>query len=197
MATKRNKSHHNNHGATKYSHGDSKGSHLDHKKNARCRYCVKKGHYKKECQTKENDVKSGKLKKDSPKQHVNIVNIKEDDNTFVVPLSLLESNGTWFIDSNASQHMTRQRPWFSRFKSLYGSGNVSLGDERELPIKGNGSIPFDFPHGGSLDLHDNLHVEGLRRNLISVNKLRNQKFHINFDDKADVWTISKDGMSFT
>ena len=43
MVTKRDKSHHNNHGDIKYSHGDSKGSHSDHKKNARCRYCGKKG----------------------------------------------------------------------------------------------------------------------------------------------------------
>ena len=53
---------HNNHG--EYSHGDSKGSHSDHKKIARCRYCGKKGHYKKECRAKERDVKLGKLKKD-------------------------------------------------------------------------------------------------------------------------------------
>ena len=49
MATKKDKSHHNNHGDTKYSHGDSKSSHSDYKKNARCRYCGKKGHYEKEC----------------------------------------------------------------------------------------------------------------------------------------------------
>ena len=143
------------------------------------------------------DVKLGKLKKEFPKQHANAVNTEDDDNAFVAALSVLESNGTWFIDSGASQHMTGQRLWFSRFENLHGSGNVFLGDERELPIKGKGSIPFDFPHGGSLDIPDILYVEGLRRNLISVSKLRDQKFHINFDDKADVWTISKDEMSFT
>ena len=75
MVTKRDKSHHNNHGDIKYSHGDSKGSHSDHKKNARYRYCGKKGHYEKECRVKERSVKS-----------------------------VLESNGTWFIDSGASTH---------------------------------------------------------------------------------------------
>ena len=88
------------------------------------------------------DVKLGKLKKEFPKQHANAINTEDGDNAFVVALSVLESNGTWFIDSGASQHMTGQRPWFSRFENLHGSGNVSLGDERELPIKGKGSIPF-------------------------------------------------------
>ena len=92
--------------------------------------------------------------------------------------------------------MTKQRPSFLRFENLIGSKNVSLGDERELPIKGKGSISFDFPHGGFLDILDILYVKGLCRSLISVSKLRDQKFHINFDDKVDVWTISKDEMSF-
>ena len=131
MAIKRDKSHHN-------LHGDSKRSHLDHKKNARYRYCSKKGHYEKECRTKVRDVKSRKLKEDSPKQHVNAVNTKEDDNAFVVALSMFESNGTWFIDSGTFQHMIGQRPWFSRFENLYGSENVFLGDEWELPIKKKG-----------------------------------------------------------
>ena len=195
MATKRDKLHHNNYGDTKYSYGDSKGSHSDHKKNARCRYCGKKGDYEKECRAKERDVKLGNLKKDFPKQHANAVKTEEDDNAFVVALSLLESNGTW--TRGASQHMTRQRLWFIRFENLYGSGNVSLGDKLELPMKGKGSIPFDCPHGGSLNILDILYVEGLGKNLILVSKLRNQKFHINFNYKADVWTISKDEMSFT
>ena len=71
----------------------------------------------------------GKLKKDFPKQYANVVNTEEDNNAFVVTLSVLESNSTWFIDSGASQYMTEQRPWFSRFENLYGSMNVSLGDK--------------------------------------------------------------------
>ena len=65
-------------------------------------YCGKKGHYEKECRTKERNVKSRKLKEDSPNQHANVVSTKEDDNAFIVVLSMLESNSTWFIDSGAS-----------------------------------------------------------------------------------------------
>ena len=43
------------------------GSSHDHKKDAKCRYCGKKGHYERECRTKEKDRKSGKLKKTSKK----------------------------------------------------------------------------------------------------------------------------------
>ena len=39
---------------------------------------------------------------------------------------------------------------------------------------------FDFPHGDSLDIPDILYVEGLRRNLISVSKLRDQKISHQF-----------------
>ena len=189
MVTKKDKSYN-------HSHGESKSSH-DHKKNAKCRYCGKKGHYEKECRTKERDFKSGKLKKSFQKNQANTVKTEEDDTAFVAALSASVSSDMWYLDSGASQHMTGCRAWFSKYENLSLSRTVTLGDDRDLVIKGKGSIPFQFLHGDCMDVQDILHVEGLRKNLISLSKLRDQRYRITFDDVADIFTFTKDGISFS
>ena len=89
-----------------HSHGESKSSH-DHKKNAKCRYCGKKGHYERECRSKERDLKSGKQKKGSQKNQANTAKVEENDTAFVAALFALESNDIWYLDLGASQHMDR------------------------------------------------------------------------------------------
>ena len=92
--------------------------------------------------------------------------------------------------------MTGCKAWFSTYENLSLSRTVTLGDDRDLVIKGKGLIPFLFLHGDRMDFQDILHVEGLRKNLISLSKLRDQKYHITFDDVADIFTFTKDGISF-
>ena len=147
-----------------HSHGESKSFH-DHKKNAKCRYCGKKGHYERGCWSKERDLKSGKQKKGSQKNQANTVKAEENDTTFVAALSASESNDIWYLDLDASQHLTGCKAWFSTYENLSLSRTVTLGDDRDLVIKEKGSIPFLFLHGDRMGVQDILHVEGLRKTL--------------------------------
>ena len=48
-----------------------------------------------------------------------------------------------------------------------------------------------------MDIQDILHVEGLFRKLISLSKFKDQRYHIIFDDVADLFTFSKTDISFS
>ena len=189
LTTKKDKSYN-------HSFGESKSSH-DHKKNAKCKYCGKQGHYEKECRSKERDLKSGKSKKGFQKNHANTVKAEEDDTTFVTALSTSLSSHIWYLDSGASECMTAYRTRFSKYENLTLSRTITLRDDRELVIKGKGSIPFQFLQGDCMDVQDNLDVQCLRRNLISLRKLRNQRYHITFHDVADIFIFSKNNISFS
>ena len=73
----------------------------------------------------------------------------------------------------------------------------TLRDDRDFVIKGKDSIPFQSLQGDCMDVQDILHIEGLRRNLISLSKLRDQRYHITFGVVADIFTFSKNGTSFS
>ena len=172
-------------------HNDAGNSH-DHKKNAKCRYCGKKGHYERECRTKEKDKKSGKLKKPFQKQQANTVDKKdqEDGSVFVAALSVTMSDKEWYIDSGASQHMTGIRSWFSTYENIPLGPKVYLGDDTGLAIKGKGNISFQFPNNVRKDVHDILHVQGLAKNLLSVSKMTDQGYEVSF--KADTCLMKRD-----
>ena len=169
------------------------GSSYDHKKNAKCRYCGKKGHYERECRTKEKDKKLGKLK-NFQKQHANTVDKKDstqkDESVFVAALSVTMSDKEWYIDSGASQHMTGHRSWFSSYENLPSGPKVYLGDDTGLAIKGKGKISFQLPNKVRKDVHDILHVEGLAKNLLSISKMTDQGYEVSF--KADTCLMKRD-----
>jgi transposase InsO family protein len=162
---------------------NSTGSSNDYKKDAKCRYCGKKGHYERECRTKEKDRKSGKLRKTFQKEQAHTVDKKDrrdDESVFVAALSVTISDKEWYIDSGASQHMTGNRSWFSSYENLPQGPKVYLGDDTALAIKGKGKISFQFPNNIQKDVHDILHVEGLAKNLLSVSKMTDQGYEVNF-----------------
>ena len=73
------------------------------------------------------------------------------------------------------------KAWFSTYENLISlSRTVTLGDDRDLVIKGKGSIPFLFLHGDRMDVQDILHVEGLRKDLIFFEQVERPKvsYHV-------------------
>jgi len=47
-----------------------------------------------------------------------------------------------------------------------------------------------------MDVQDILRIDGLRKNLISLNKLRNQIYHMTLDDVLDVFTFTKENILY-
>jgi hypothetical protein len=46
----------------------------------------------------------------------------------------------WITDSGASRHITRRRDWFSEYRVLTNGGTISLGDNKECKIVGEGTV---------------------------------------------------------
>ena len=48
-----------------------------------------------------------------------------------------------------------------------------------------------------MNVQEILHIQGLRRKLISFSTLKDQRYHITFDDVADIFMFSKNDISFS
>ena len=81
----------------------------------------------------------------------------------------------WYLDSGCSRHMTGDRSLFKVFESKKG-GNVTFGDGSKSQIKGKGIISLP----GLLDIANDLYVEGLRVNLLSISQICDQDFMVLF-----------------
>ena len=102
---------------------------------------------------------------------------QKDESVFVAALSVTMNDKEWYIDSGASQHMTGNRSWFSSYDNLPLSPKV-----------------YPTSKQGSECVHDILHVEGLAKNLLSVSKMTDQGYKVNF--KADTCLMKCDNTIF-
>ena len=75
----------------------------------------------------------------------------------------------WYLDSDCSRHMTRDRSLFNVFESMKG-GNITFGDGSKSQIERKGIISLP----GLPDIANVLYVEGLRVNLLSISKIRSR-----------------------
>ena len=75
----------------------------------------------------------------------------------------------WYLDSDCSRHMTRDRSLFKVFESMKG-GNITFGDGSKSQIERKGIISLP----GLPDIANVLYVEGLRVNLLSISKIRSR-----------------------
>ena len=75
----------------------------------------------------------------------------------------------WYLDSDCSRHMTRDRSLFKVFESMKG-GNITFGDGSKSQIERKGIISLP----GLPDITNVLYVEGLRVNLLSISKIRSR-----------------------
>jgi hypothetical protein len=74
---------------------------------------------------------------------------------------------TWLMDSGCSQHMIRNKKWFSILTPLSHKECVTFGDDKKGKVLGTGVIKVnDF-----FTLNDVALVDRLRYNLLSVSQL--------------------------
>ena len=77
---------------------------------------------------------------------------------------------TWLLDSGATFHMTPNKAWFSDY-STDVSGTVQLGNRQDCNIAGTGEVPIRLPNGNTLMLHQVRRVPDLKRSLVSIGML--------------------------
>jgi len=81
----------------------------------------------------------------------------------------------WYLDSGYSKHMTRDA---SKFVSvtLIQEGHVTYGDNNKGNILGKGTIGNE----NSFLIHDVLHVEGLKHNVLNISQLCDRGYQVTF-----------------
>ena len=52
------------------------------------------------------------------------------------------SNEVWYVDSDASNHMTCHKEWFSYLEKPMEAGVVATGDDTPHPIANVGEVPL-------------------------------------------------------
>ncbi|GJT41414.1 hypothetical protein Tco_0941279 [Tanacetum coccineum] len=77
----------------------------------------------------------------------------------------------WLFDTGATFHMTARREWFHQYKPIFGGGSVYNCNDHELKIIGIGSIMVKMHDGTLRTIRDVRHVEGLKKNLLSLGQL--------------------------
>ncbi|KAF5451064.1 hypothetical protein F2P56_031363, partial [Juglans regia] len=106
------------------------------KKNVKCHYCHKFGHYKNECPKLKN--------REDGTSSSNAVSVADDrSNDLDLVLAISDSNSRfsdkWVMDSACTFHMCPKKDWFINYESVNG-GSVLLGNDMACRIAGIGSV---------------------------------------------------------
>ena len=78
----------------------------------------------------------------------------------------------WYVDYEASNHMTSHKEWFSYLEKPKQPGVVATGDNTLHPIKNVGEFPLSHV-GGKWKLMNVLHVPTITKNLVLVRQIVN------------------------
>ena len=78
-----------------------------------------------------------------------------------------DKDNIWYLDNGASNHMTRNRDYFTKIDEKI-TGKVRFGDDSRIDIKGKGSILFASKDGKKKILSDVYFIPDLRSNIISL-----------------------------
>ena len=93
------------------------------------------------------------------------------------------TTGIWSIGSEASNHMTGLRQYFTDLTETRLDLEVVLGDNSSVKVVGRGTVSFERDHGESMKLRDVLYVPRLKKNLVSVSTIEDRGFWVMFRDE--------------
>jgi hypothetical protein len=95
---------------------------------------------------------------------------------------------TWLMDSGCSQHMTRNKKWFSSLNPLSHKEYVTFGDDKKGKVLGTGVIKVN----DCFTLNDIALVDRLRYNLLFASQLCNADLSVLFC-KSDSHVLDSSG----
>lgn len=162
-------------------HSNRNGKHQNAKSNKKrsiiCYNCNEEGHVKRECP---------RLKGSANKGGQQVKSNRGDDDTngkrYAVVAKSEHSNGqTWFLDSGASFHITKNRAWFKTYHEHQKPIPVQVGNNEYVYSMGKGSIDVSAIVDGEvleLTLQDVEYVPKISDNLISTGMLDHKGFEV-------------------
>ena len=162
------------------------------KKEIECYRCHEMGHFAREC-------KSERRKKDGDGKTRDCVLVVESNATMrttrargsredaaceqVRELLSVKQSETWLIDSGASRHLTYRREWLTDFRENRDGATISLGDNKECKVVGEGTVPVKKLVDGvwrDARIEKVLFVPELRKNLFSVGVCMSNGYEVRF-----------------
>ena len=88
----------------------------------------------------------------------------------------------WFLDSGASFHMIGDKYLFSDLKEKDLGVHIEIGDDGRYSANGIRTISFERELGKPFILKDVMHVQGLKKNLISMAMLEDKGYDVVFSE---------------
>jgi hypothetical protein len=80
----------------------------------------------------------------------------------------VSDNNVYYVDSEASNHMTSHGKWFKDTKNLKTLRFVETSDDITHPITQIGKVPLSMRDGQTKYLKDVLHVPTIIKKLVSI-----------------------------
>ncbi|GJR08587.1 retrovirus-related pol polyprotein from transposon TNT 1-94 [Tanacetum coccineum] len=147
------------------SHNHGKSEKGKKKNKFKCFKCGKPGHFKKDCRGSNTSNPQG-----------NVASTSDDGNALCCEAAVANEGrkrfaDVWLFDTGATFHMTARREWFHQYKPISEGGSVYSCNDHELKIIGIGSVMVKMHDGTVRTIRDVRHVEGLKKNLLSLGQL--------------------------
>ncbi|KAK8937447.1 hypothetical protein KSP39_PZI012254 [Platanthera zijinensis] len=84
-------------------------------------------------------------------------------------------NGTWYLDTGASNHMCGEKELFTSLEP--NGGEVSFGDASKISVEGRGVVAVVL-NGKEVLINDVFYVSGLRSNILSLGQLVKKGYRV-------------------
>ena len=95
---------------------------------------------------------------------------------------------TWLLDSCTTFHVTLNMEWFSNHSARLSS-TIRLGNGQDYKIARTGEVPIQLPNGNTITLHQVKHVPALKRILVSIGMLAEDRYRTTLNELA--WIINR------
>ncbi|UYV81752.1 hypothetical protein LAZ67_20002198 [Cordylochernes scorpioides] len=153
---------------------DTQRSFQDAKKNTKCHYCHKIGHWSRECRKRlANEKNKSKNLHDSKGS--------SSDYGLILCDNQVEPSDIWYADSGASCSMTFRREWFKTYTPFTSDHPIYLGDNSTLLAEGMGDIEIQaYVDGGWYNtyIRNVLYSPQLKKNLYSLSTSTRRGFNV-------------------
>ena len=91
----------------------------------------------------------------------------------------------WYLDSDASFHMTGDKELFSILEEKDIHMHIEMGNDGRYSATGIGTLTFQRHSGKNFLLKDDMHVPGLKNNLVPITMLEDRGYDVVFSKGKD------------